>query len=276
MKIYFIEDRVQDALDSGNYEPNSLYFSKITKDAIICPINQSVPEKKFKSINCDVATSKRKAFTIGVTEGDYCFTYNGTQAKEVFQDVLDYCIEQNPELKSKRRGLIYEDGGIAVVYAPIRDGVEFCFYGGKKFNCNYEEFNESLNTNRANCNIKLEDLITHLAKTFDSNILTELPDHKTEIKNNRGIIKSCSSGKDIFGVKKKIKNVVVPAVKDDDGTIKPQTSVMGFGSMNNCRLINNDTEYSGELHYFVQDNEDEETEEFLKQRGNAKWQTGIH
>ena len=270
MKIYVVDDKVQDSLDSGNFDTDSLYFSNIKTDTIICPINQSIPESKFGDISCDVATSTRKAYAIGVTEGDFCFTYNGKDYNEFRKKVLAYCIEHNPDLRNKHRGLIYDDGGIAVVYAPIKDGMEFCFYRGENFNCNYEEFNTLLNVNRADCKIDLEELVGYLSSELYAEVSTELPTERKKIKNRRGVIKSCSGGS-IYDLKKKTYRIRCPMVLDD-GIYKPQTSLLGFGGLNNTVI--GDGFYEGDLTIGYVDGELKETLKFLEEKGGVEWLDG--
>jgi len=52
-----------------------------------CPINQSIPEKYFNTLDCEIATTKRRAYLIGITKGDIVVHYVGPRRNEI-RDLL--------------------------------------------------------------------------------------------------------------------------------------------------------------------------------------------
>lgn len=269
MKIYVVDDSMQDGVDYTNAVKDALVIMKITKDLIVCPKNQSVPERMIGDIDCDIATTSRKAMAIGVADGDYCFTYQGKDKTELKDKIVQYVTETNPDLSDIGMAFRYENGNKGGVYAPIKNGIEFAFYRGTNFNCNYSEFNSAFNENKQDCSINLESLVDYLANEFDAEVLTELPTDRKHIKNNRGTIRSCNTGKNIFDVKKKTFRIRCPMVLDGD-TLKPQVLLCGFSGINNTVFEPGEKFVIGDIDVELQDDE-EIVKQLLEEKGGVEW-----
>lgn len=267
MKIYVVDDSVQDGADCTNALEDSLLIGKITKNIIVCSINESLPEKIFKKINCDVATSTRAAMAVGLTIDDFCFSYRGKDKEELLETVRKYCNEKNPDMTDYKYAFRYQGGNKGIVYAPINNGYEFTFYKGKDFNCNYDELNIAFNTKRENCHIDLEGLVNHLAYKFDAEVLDTLPKERKKVENRRGIIKSCNTGNNVFGLNKKTYRVRCPMVLDN-GVWKPQVTLCGFSGMNNTEIKGG--YITGDIEVKMQDDE-ETVKKILEEKGGVEW-----
>ena len=92
MELYKLKDQVQESVDyaNANKDGEVLLVTEATKNTLICPINQSVPEKYFNTLDCEIATTKRRAYSIGVNSGDILINYTGPRRAEVKNFVLDY------------------------------------------------------------------------------------------------------------------------------------------------------------------------------------------
>ena len=281
MELYKFKDQIQEFVDYTNGyfkkdEDEILGLSELTTDTLVCPINQSIPEKYFNTLDCEIATTKRRAYLIGITKGDIVVHYVGPRRNEIRDFIINYTNNNNYE--NIQCALRDKDGNKGLVYAPIKDGIEFAIYGPNKFNCNNEELTKSSNEKKINCRVSIDSLAIAIEEEFNIKLQTKIPtSNYSHVKNNRGILKSCGNGKNVFELTTKRYNVKVPAVLDEeDGAIKPKSELLGFGHLNNTRLIENDTYYIGELDIHIYDGEEEEIKSFLEEKGGVEWIAGTH
>lgn len=267
MKIYVVNDNLQDGVDYTNAVDDALVIMKVSKDAIFCPKNQSIPERMVDDIDCDIATSTRKAMAIGVAKGDYCLSYKGKDRKELKDKIVKYIINVNPHLFDDRMAMRYMNGNKGVVYSPIKNGIEFAFYRGANFNCNYSDLNFAFAEKKQDCSINLENLVDYLTDEFNAEVSTHLPADRNHIKNTRGTIKSCNTGENIFNVKKKTFRIKCPMVLDE-GVWRPKVLLCGF-----CRISNTileDDFVIGDIDIELQDDEDI-IKQLLTEKAGVEW-----
>jgi len=266
MELYYVKDQVQESVDYNNsHERESLIIGEITKPTLIFSINESIPEKYFKSLNCETVTTTRKAYTIATAKKDIVINYKGPRRKELKDFIMSYIggVE-------KRGAIRDNEGNKSMVFAPIKNGIEFAIYNENQFYCNYEKLNKEFNEKRKPARVNAKDLVSKLEEKFQTKSLNQLPKERKHIKNLRGILKACNTGKNIFEVKKKIKRVKTPMVFDEiQNANVPKTSLLGFGCLNHTTI--KDGYYYGDLTIFYQDNEFKKTIKFLEEKGGIIW-----
>jgi len=278
VELYKLKDQVQESVDYAEGNPDKEVFSltEVSKDMLICPSHQSIPEKYFKTLDCDIATTTRRSYLIGITTGDIVMTYIGPKRKEIKDFVVDYAAKQSTT-KDKKMALRDELGNKSLVYAPISGGIEVAIYGSNKLNVGNDKLNDAVNTQKKDCGVSLDSLVEAIEKEFGVKHQTELPsDAKYEhVYNNRGILISCMTGHQIFESKKKDKTFRIrcPMVFDKiQNANVPKTSLMGFGCLNNTTI--KDGYYEGDLTIFYQDDEFDEAINSLTEKGGVEWLDG--
>jgi len=273
MELYKLKDQVQEAVDCNNsHERESLIVTKVTKPTLICSINESLPEKYFNTIDCEVATTTRRAMTIACSEKDIVINYRGERRKEVLDFIRNY-VQEKSKSEDIRMALRDSQGNKCMVYAPIKNGIEIAIYSESFFNCNVPEITEEFNKQRYSAGVSIDDLVGKIEEEFKVTASTELPEQRNHIKNNRGILRSCNTGKNIFKVKKKIKRIRTPMIFDETQNANiPKTSLLGFGGLNNTNIINGF--YEGDLTISYQEDELKETIKLLEDKGGVEWLDG--
>jgi len=273
MELYVLKDKVQDAVDyaNGNLGKEILSIVQVSRDMLICPQNQSIPEKYFKKLDCDFSTTTRRTYLIGITLGDIVMSYVGEKRDEVKDFIIDYASKKSGA-KDIRMALRDEKGGKCLVYAPIKGGIEIAIYGNNNLHVGNKDLDDAVNTNKKDCSVSLEELVEAIEREFGVEHRTQLPKEAnySQIKNSRGILTSCMTGKTIFNIKKKVKRIRVPMVFDEDiNSFIPKTSLSGFGGLNNTKIENGF--YEGDLTIYYQDEEELETEKLIKEKGGVEW-----
>ena len=270
MKLYKLNNHMQEAVDYVNAKDEEiLMISKVTKPTISCSVTESIPEKYFKTLDCEVITSSRRAYTVALADGDACITYTGDRRKEVTNLLVNY-IQEKCKSENIRMALRNPRGEKCMVYAPIKNGVEFAIYSGNKFYCNNQTIQETFNQQRFSAGVSIDDLVEKIEKEFKVKAMYKLPPDRNHIKNMRGAMRCCNTGKYVFEIKKKIIRIKTPMVFDEVANSNlPKTSLLGFGGLNNTTI--KDGFYEGDLQIISQDDEELEAENFIKEKGDVEW-----
>lgn len=271
MKIYVVDDSVQDGIDFCNAmnEEEVMVICNIKKDIIACPINQSIPEKYFSTIDCEVATTTTDTYTIGMSPGDFCITYKGNNIEEVRKSILDYAISKNPKLFKIYHSLLDITVKNYVAHAKIVGGMQFAFYNGGTFNCNVEELTSAFNTRKGNCEISSDDIVNHLLNNFECEVSDKLPSNRKKVKNRRGNIKACMKLGKVFNTTKRTYRVKSKMVLDENKKSNmPEVALMGISGFNNSEII--DGYYYIDVTFESIDTE-EIVRELLETKGRVEW-----
>ncbi len=272
MELYKLINQVQEAVDYSNIfeDKEILSIAEVDHDVLICPIHQSIPEKIFRKLDCEIATTKRRAFLIGITSGDIVINYKGPRRSEIKNFIINYA-KSFGNTEEVRLALRDEEGHKSLVYAPINKGVEIAIYGPNHFKCNNKDITDAVNEHKKDCGVNIESLVQAVEKEFDVEHKNQIPKIGKHIKNRRGILYSCNTGKPIFEMKKKIKKVRVPMIYDESQESNvPSTTLLGFGEFQNFSL-QNDGYYIGDFVFTYYPEEEKEAKKFLKDKGKTEW-----